>query len=360
MDKHSRRTKLVDEQGQQMNKVGRELKWGRRRTKKKKKKKRKERRKEAYLRGEGGKRAEARASVRLTVGREATTRRALVILKEPLKNKGEIKKKNSWTYSSMLARRQTLASPSLRTLSSASTSISASTQTVGQRGIYGIALEPIQSNIIRQPTVYVRNVELFKDIKIRAEETWGIPRDSRMFLYGASLLGCLSERGSTAGVACLRALDGPNVRAIMKQHPNCLLLSEAKIKRSQEFFMNELDYKPAVIESRLALLICSLEKQIIPRHKVLLVLREKGLISRNYPLYRVVCLIENYSAKRFVLPIKDVHVVYEECSGRTLQQLTAEKADIHFQRIYVTCVARAYEKKSSHENICCFIGRQNL
>ncbi|KAJ8428896.1 hypothetical protein Cgig2_024965 [Carnegiea gigantea] len=43
-------------------------------------------------RGEGGKRAEARASVRLTVGREATTRRALVILKEPLKNKGEIKK----------------------------------------------------------------------------------------------------------------------------------------------------------------------------------------------------------------------------------------------------------------------------
>ncbi|KAJ8432120.1 hypothetical protein Cgig2_027308 [Carnegiea gigantea] len=79
-------------------------------------------------RSEGGKRAEARASVRLTVGREATTRRALVILKEPLKNKGEIKKKNSWTYSSMLARRQTLASPSLRTLSSASTSISASIQ----------------------------------------------------------------------------------------------------------------------------------------------------------------------------------------------------------------------------------------
>ncbi|KAJ8423871.1 hypothetical protein Cgig2_031587 [Carnegiea gigantea] len=56
----------------------------------------------SYPAREGGKRAEARASVRLTVGREATTRRALVILKEPLKNKGEIKKKNSWTYSSML------------------------------------------------------------------------------------------------------------------------------------------------------------------------------------------------------------------------------------------------------------------
>jgi len=78
----------------------------------------------------------------------------------------------------------------------------------------------------------------------------------------------------------------------MKQHPNCLLLSEAKIKRSPEFFMDELDYKPAVIESCPALLICSLEKQIILRHKVLLVLREKGLIIRDYPLYRAVCLIE--------------------------------------------------------------------
>lgn len=70
---------------------------------------------------------------------------------------------------------------------------------------------------------------------------------------------------------------------------------------------------------------------MILRHKVLLVLREKGLIRRDYPLYRVVCLTEDYFVKRFVLPIKDVHVVYEECSGRTLQQLIAEKADIHSQ-----------------------------
>lgn len=55
---------------------------------------------------------------------------------------------------------------------------------------YGIALESIQRNVIRQPSVYVRNVELFKDILIRVEEKWGIPQDSRMFLYGASLLGC--------------------------------------------------------------------------------------------------------------------------------------------------------------------------
>ena len=61
---------------------------------------------------------------------------------------------------------------------------------------YGISLDSIQRNIIGQPSVYVRNVELFKDILIRFKEKWGNPQDSHMFLYGASLLGCLSRRGS--------------------------------------------------------------------------------------------------------------------------------------------------------------------
>ena len=196
---------------------------------------------------------------------------------------------------------------------------------------YGIALESIRRRIIRQPSVYVVNVELFKDILVRVEEKWGIPRDSPMFLYGVSLLACLSEDRIDSRCRVFESFGWTksDVRAIMKQHPNCFLLAEARIKKSLEFLINELGYNPAVIVSRPSLLICSLEKRIIPRHKVLLILKGKGLISTDYPLYRVTCLSEACFVKRFVLPFKEVHVVYEECNGGSLQQLTEEKADLH-------------------------------
>lgn len=199
---------------------------------------------------------------------------------------------------------------------------------------YGIALESIRRKIIGQPRVYVGNAELFKEILIRVEEKWGIPRDSPMFLYGVNLVCCLSEERIDARCRLCESFGWTksDVRAIMKQHPNCLLLSEARIKRSLEFLMNELDYKPAGIASCPGLLICSLEKRIIPRHKVLLALKEKGLLSRDYPLHRVACLSEAYFVKRFVLPFKEVHVVYEECNGCFLRQLTDDKADVHSQR----------------------------
>ncbi|KAJ8427665.1 hypothetical protein Cgig2_012078 [Carnegiea gigantea] len=194
---------------------------------------------------------------------------------------------------------------------------------------YGIPLDSIRKRIILQPSPFIGNPKSFEDLLIKVEEKWGIPRDSPMFLYGVHLVGSLSNEIMESKCQVFKNFGWTesDIRKIVRRNPNCLTCSEARIKKSLEFLMNELGYKPAVIAWRPSLLIASLEKRIIPRHRVLLVLKEKPLIKRDYPLYNAVNLSEASFVKRFVLPFKEVHDVYEECTGHSVQLLTQGKAD---------------------------------
>ena len=83
--------------------------------------------------------------------------------------------------------------------------------------------------------------------------------------------------------------------------------------------MKELGYKPEYLTRKL-LLTCSLEKRTVPRHKVLVVLNEKGLVT--YPLDKAICLKELEFVKKFVLPFKEVHEVYCKHVVLSLEMLT--------------------------------------
>lgn len=194
---------------------------------------------------------------------------------------------------------------------------------------YGIPLDSIRKRIILQPSPFIGKPKSFEDLLINVEEKWGIPRDSPMFLYGVHLVGSLSDETMESKCQVFKSFGWTesDIRGIVRRNPNCLTFSEARIKKSLEFVMNELGYKPAVIASRPGMLISSLEKWIIPRHKVLLVLKEKALIKRDYPLYNAVNLTETLFVKRFVWPFKEVHDVYGECTGHSVQLLTQGKAD---------------------------------
>ncbi|KAJ8427668.1 hypothetical protein Cgig2_012081 [Carnegiea gigantea] len=60
--------------------------------------------------------------------------------------------------------------------------------------------------------------------------------------------------------------------------------NQVRINKELEFFMNELKYELVAFMLKVFLLTYNLEKWIIPRYKVLLALKDKGLIRRDYPL----------------------------------------------------------------------------
>lgn len=155
-----------------------------------------------------------------------------------------------------------------------------------------------------------------------------------MFLYGVDLLGGLSEESIDSKCQVFKSFGWTEleIQELIKRSPYCLKFSEARIEKSLEFLMNELGYKPGFIVLSSSLLTYSLEKRIIPRHRVLLVLKEKGLIRKDYPLYSLVSLTEALFVKRFVFPFEEIHEVYAECTGHPVELLTQGKADTRLQR----------------------------
>lgn len=199
---------------------------------------------------------------------------------------------------------------------------------------YGIPLELIRKRILRHPFPYLRKTKYFEDLLIRVEEKLRIRRDSPMFLYAVQLFGTYTEETIESKCQVFKSFGWTEseIQNAIRQNPHCLGSSEARIKNRLEFFMNELGYGPHTLILKVSLLTYSLEKRIIPRHRVLLILKEKGLIRKDYPLYSLVSLTEPLFVKRFVLPFEEIHEVYAECTGHPVELLTQGKADTRLQR----------------------------
>ncbi|KNA20139.1 hypothetical protein SOVF_055130 [Spinacia oleracea] len=189
---------------------------------------------------------------------------------------------------------------------------------------YGIPIESIQKYVLKLSTALVQKTELLKDVVIRVEEKLGIPRDSPQFLFGIHLLSSLTEKNIQLKREIFKNFGWTesDVVTLFRKCPTCFGLSVASIKKKLDFLMNELNYEPSFLAMQSNLLTCSLEKRIVPRHKVLLVLKEKGLIKIEYSFITAVKLSESQFLKRFVLPFTEVHEVYREHSGTSLEVLT--------------------------------------
>jgi mTERF domain-containing protein len=57
-----------------------------------------------------------------------------------------------------------------------------------------------------------------------------------------------------------------------KRHPNCMLLSEEKITKAMDFFVNKMGWPSANISLNPSVLFFSLEKRIMPRFLVIQIL----------------------------------------------------------------------------------------
>lgn len=180
---------------------------------------------------------------------------------------------------------------------------------------YGISGHRIQNFILQQPRVFMRGTDVFRNLLIRVEEKFGIPPDSASFLRGV-YLACFKDESIEGKIHVYKSFGWTHsdVLTLVRNNPFSLGLSEARIKKKLDFLMNELGFEPAYLASRFTLIGFSLEKRLVPRHNMLLFLKEKGLLIRDCNFCNVACLSEPNFMKKFVEPFKDVvpdiHQVY--------------------------------------------------
>ncbi|XP_021851902.1 uncharacterized protein [Spinacia oleracea] len=189
---------------------------------------------------------------------------------------------------------------------------------------YGIPDESIRKYLLRLPSALVRETEYLEDAMIRVEEKLGISRNSPQFLLGLHLLSSHNEKAIQSKRETYMSFGWTesDVAALFRKNPPCFGLSIATIKKKLGFLMNELGYEPNVLILQSCLLTYSLEKRTMLRHKVLLVLKEKGFIKMDYRLSSVLSCNEARFLERFVLPFKEVHQIYSKHTGLSLEALT--------------------------------------
>ncbi|KAI7984014.1 hypothetical protein LOK49_LG15G00310 [Camellia lanceoleosa] len=90
------------------------------------------------------------------------------------------------------------------------------------------------------------------------------------------------------------------IHLAFKKHPHCMILSEKKITRAMDFFVNKMGWNSKMIARCPVVLFFSLEKRIIPRCSVIQVLSVKGLIKKDLSLSSVLLPVEKCFLERFV------------------------------------------------------------
>ncbi|TVU11344.1 hypothetical protein EJB05_44926, partial [Eragrostis curvula] len=136
-------------------------------------------------------------------------------------------------------------------------------------------------------------------------------------------LALLQQWGMNASdIACIR------LREVVRKAPAVLGMSDQRIEGNLNFLMKDVGLEVPYIVQRPALIMYSLERRLLPRHCLLKVLREKGLLSVEYSYYTTALMSEKHFEQKFVLPYKDVvpglaDSYASKCSGKAVDSFMA-------------------------------------
>ncbi|WMV54376.1 hypothetical protein MTR67_047761 [Solanum verrucosum] len=159
----------------------------------------------------------------------------------------------------------------------------------------------------RHPRLLLNSPEWIEKAVNRLEKDFHMPLSSGMFLHGVQVLVSLDESKLERKLHIYRSFgwSDSDICLMVQKLPYCLTSSEAKIRTTLKFFMNELGYEPNYLASRALLLKLSLEKRIMPRNEILKFLKENQLVKRWPSLYTAVSYSELDFQKKYVLSFRE-------------------------------------------------------
>jgi mTERF domain-containing protein len=146
--------------------------------------------------------------------------------------------------------------------------------------------------------------ERVKEFVLRAEEL-GVPRSSRRFWRAVSVVASISKESTAAKLKFLKSTLGCKVSTAVSKMPSIVGLSEEYLQRKIAFLINEVGLKPQYIVGNPVLFTLSLEKRMIPRHRVMKVLQENRLLKSNMSFLSLAIPGEEAFKLRFIDCHKD-------------------------------------------------------
>ncbi|GAB2289519.1 hypothetical protein Dimus_023829 [Dionaea muscipula] len=207
---------------------------------------------------------------------------------------------------------------------------------------YGLFDERFQKLLVNNPRYLTCETKRLQESLVRVEQLLGIPRDSAMFLYGFRVMLCLSKkRGLELKFELFKRYgwSESDVLVMAKRLPQCLLISEAKVKTRVDFFINKLGYKIGYLAAHPCLLAYSMEERILPRYAVMQVLQERNLLI-NPSILSVMVPSKSRFLDAYVLRFKDeLPELYEAYTAKKLPELILLYRKISNSSLQDSCIS---------------------
>lgn len=171
------------------------------------------------------------------------------------------------------------------------------------RGIVGSQLSTL---LLNRSRLFALPKEKVEELVSRAADM-NFHMGSRMLVHAITVLSCASLKTLDGRFEIFRkfGFSKGELASMFRKSPHTFALSEAHLGRKLEFFLNEMKIDRLVIVGFPRLLCSSLEKRIIPRCNVLLVLKSRGLLRRDLGLHTAMCISDKRFSEKYILPFRD-------------------------------------------------------
>ncbi|CAL5081088.1 unnamed protein product [Urochloa decumbens] len=169
----------------------------------------------------------------------------------------------------------------------------------------GMSARDIAQVCLRNSRFLTLNPERLKEVVQRVQEL-GVPRSSMMFKYAVAALAKTTKEKDTSRLELLKSTLGcsmSQVTTAVFKRPDILEMSDENLLRKVQFMINEVGLEPHYILERPDLFLYSLEKRLVPRHRVIKVLLAKGLLKNNMSF----CTLAKLGEKTFRLKFIDCY-----------------------------------------------------
>ena len=175
--------------------------------------------------------------------------------------------------------------------------------------------------------------ELLKETVQRAEEL-GVERSSRMLSRALAVVAFVDKEVIDRRIQLLHNLgfSKDDVLAVVRKQPLVLGLSEQKIQGNVDFLTKDVGLELSYIVRRPVLLMYSVERRLLPRHCLLKVLREKGLVKGKPDCFGTASIGEKIFVEKYVRPFKN-HVpgltddYASKCWRKAMDGIRSQKTD---------------------------------
>ncbi|KAL5751747.1 hypothetical protein ACOSQ2_022254 [Xanthoceras sorbifolium] len=158
-----------------------------------------------------------------------------------------------------------------------------------------------------KPRLFLTEESKLRDLVLRVSDM-GFSFHSKQFVYGLCIVSSLSKETFDRKLELLRSFGFTNNEAMEMFRKQSMMFgkSEEQLKLQLDFFMNKIELNKEVLIRAPCCLTYSLAERVIPRYRVMQILKSKRLLLKKEPSFvSVLILSEEKFLEKFVAMFRD-------------------------------------------------------